>query len=352
MVIIRMHSLLSKYSAMLYCCISLFLLISPNTVISSETALYKIVAIQHQDFLPYTNAYKGFTQGIKDSGLSKNITIELYNTQNDLAALDQKIIEIKNRDDIDLIFAMGTQSTTRVVKKIKNIPVIFTVVGSPQESGLISNWKSSGSNLTGIGTPNQIIKSIEQLYSVAKFKSIGITYLSGSPNHEAVVKQIKIFCKKYGIKFIYDDCPFKTKDGGSVPDDLMSECIKNSLDYVLPQVDVFYVQSSATYEKEFDIFRKAFRKYNVPSIGEPVYIKKGVMIGIGVNDYIFGKQAAEYAVKILFHGTKPSELPMDTGTKFSILVNLESANAVEFDPQLLMPIINSADSIYQRIEKW
>ncbi len=313
---------------------------------------YKIMAIQHQDYLAYTNAYKGFIEVLKKSGQWENITIESYNAKTNLSALDKKIREISKRKDIDLIFAMGTQGAKKSADKIKHIPIIFTVVGSPIEAGIIKNWKSSGTNVTGVGTPYQITKSIAQAYSIAKFSSIGITYLSGSPNHEAAVKEIKEFAKKNGVKFIYDSTPFKQKDGKPFPDHVVKQQLQKSLDYVLPQVDVFYVQASSTYEKNFTIFRRAFQKYKVPSIGELIFIRKGIVMGVGPNDYIFGQQAGEYAKKILFDGVKPSELSMDVGTKFSILVNIEAAKAVDFPTSLIIPVLNSADAIYKKIDEW
>ncbi|MBF0302230.1 MAG: ABC transporter substrate-binding protein [Desulfamplus sp.] len=314
--------------------------------------IYKILAIQHQEFLPYTNAYKGFISALKKSEQWKNINIELYNAKTDLSALDKKIKDISKRNDIDLIFAMGTQSAKKLVNKIKHIPIIFTAVGSPIEAGIIKDWKSSGSNVTGVGTPYQISKSIAQAYSIAKFNSIGITYLAGSPNHEAAVKEIKEFCKKNGVKFVYDSTPFKQKDGNSFPNDVIQKQLERSLNYVLPKVDVFYVQASLTYEKNFTIFRRAFQKYKVPSLGELIFIRKGIVMGVGPNDYIFGEQAAEYAIKILFEGAKPSDLPMDKGKKFTILVNLEAAKIVDFPTSLIIPVLNSADAIYQKIDEW
>ncbi|MBF0389041.1 MAG: hypothetical protein HQK71_02945 [Desulfamplus sp.] len=313
---------------------------------------YKILSIQHQDFLPYTHAYKGFTERLENSEHRENIDIEFYNAKSNLGDLDNKIKELSTRKDIDLIFTIGTQSTKKVSDKIKDIPIIFTGVGSPIDAGIIKDWKSSGKNITGIGTPNQITKGIWQAYSLAKFGSLGVTYLSGSPNHEAAVKEIKEFCKKNGVKFIHDSTPFKQKDGTAFPDDVVKDQLQKSLDYVLPKVDVFYVQASATYEKNFTIFRRAFQKYKVPSIGELIFIRKGIVMGVGPNDFIFGQQAADYAIKILFEGVKPSELPIDIGTKFAILMNLEAAKMVELPTGLVMPVLNSADAIYQRIDEW
>ncbi|SLM31170.1 exported hypothetical protein [Desulfamplus magnetovallimortis] len=333
-------------SPMVLCILMMILL--PAVTTECSDAKYKILALQHQVFGSYTAAYKGFLKGLDDSDIRGMVSVENYNAEKNMAILEGKIKDIKEKNSFDLLFTMGTQSTKKASDIIQNIPIVFTVVGSPVNSGIISNWKSSGSNVTGIATPNQVLKGITQIYELSKFTKIGITYLKGSPSHEAVLSQIKAMCKKNGIKFIYDGFSLTKGNGDSLSNDEIRFNLKKSLDTVLPQVDAMYVQASGTYEKNFYLFRNAFKKHQTPSFGDPIYIKKGIIVGIGVNDYAFGQQAAEYAVKIL-KGTPPSALPMDTGTKFSILVNLEAAQMVQLDPLLLMPIMNSADAIYQKI---
>jgi len=188
------------------------------------------------------------------------------------------------------------------------------------------------------------------MYELIDFTSIGITYLKGSPSHEAVLKQVKAMCKRNGIKFVYDGFALKKSNGERLSNNEVKRNLKKSLETVLPHVDTFYIQASGTYAKNFNIFKNALKKYHVPSFGDPIYIKKGIIAGVGVNDFAFGKQAAEYAVKIL-KGTPPTTLPMDTGTRFSILVNLEAAELVGLAPELILPIMNSADAIYQKITK-
>lgn len=311
---------------------------------------FKIITLQHQDFHSYTNALNGFEKGLKGSALSDNISIEHFNAHNDMNELKKKLVQIKQQHNFQLIFTMGTQSTKMAVETIKKIPIVFTVVSSPIDSGIVSNWKSSGSNVTGIGAPNQTLKSIEQIYELSGFTSIGLTYLVGSPSHESVVGQIKAMCKKNGIKFIYDGFPLRNDAGERLSEEEIREKLKQSLDYILPQVDVIYIQASGTYNNNFEIFRNKLKTYRVPSMGEPIYIKKGIIAGIGVDHHAFGKQAADYAVQIL-NGTPPAELPMDVGTKFSILVNLEAAERVQLRPHLLLPIMSSADAIYTTLSE-
>ena len=156
--------------------------------------------------------------------------------------------------------------------------------------------------------------------------------------------------KRYGIKFVVDGFPLRKANNSTRTKQEIQERLRQSLHRVLPQVDLLYVQASGTFTRYFHIFREAFKEYQVPAVGDPNYIRKGIVVGIGADNFAFGKQAAEYALKIL-KGTPPHNLPMDTGKTFSILVNLEAAELVNLKPSRLLPILNSANAIYQKIDQ-
>jgi putative ABC transport system substrate-binding protein len=308
---------------------------------------YAILAIQHQEFGPFTESYQGFVQGLKDLGYGEKVSIAQFNARGNLKALDEKVQAISKSRDLDLVFSIGTHSTKRVVDKVKHIPIVFTDLGDPEHAGVVSNWKSSGANYTGVETPGYVSLGIKLIYELVNFKSIGMIYLAGSPSHEASIRQVKKLCEDLGVEFAYEGFPLRDKAGKGYPEEVVRTHIRESLDRVLSKVEVFYVQISKTFEKHFDIFHEAFVKYRTPSAGDPIYIKKGAIMGIGRDKIEFGRQCAQYAVKI-FEGTNPSDLPMDVGVKFTIAVNLKAAVLVGYDPPV--DLLGAADNIYQELE--
>jgi ABC-type uncharacterized transport system substrate-binding protein len=309
---------------------------------------YKIVSLEHQIYGPYELSYQGFIKGIENLGYDKKVTIERFNAKGDLKLLDKKVAEVAQSKDIDLVFTIGTHATKRAVKEIKNIPVVYTNLSDPVYAGIVTDWKSSGANYTGVETPNHITISIKLIHQLLNFKSLGMIYLAGSPSHDAAVKQVTALGKELEFKFIYKGFPLRDKNKKRYPKEVVRNNIQETLDEVLPQGDVFFVQSSKTFQDNFDLFRDAFVKYKKPSVGDPVYIKKGIIMGIGRNKIVFGGQCADYAVKII-NGTNPSDLPMDVGEKFTIDVNLEAGKLVGYDPPV--DLLGAADNIYQEIEK-
>ena len=317
------------------------------TVCPAVAQPYRVVAVQHQSFPPYEEDLKGFERGLGQSELTGRIKLEVYNANGDLKALDQYIEELKGRDDVDLIFSIGTHSTKRIINNIKHIPIVFTDLGAPETSGVITDWKSSGANYTGVESRNYVKIGVNLLHELIAFKSIGMVYLKGSPSHEGAIKIIGELGREIGFDFVAKGFALRDENGMRYPANVVRKNLNQALEQVVPKVDVFYVQSSATFEKHFNLFFNCFKKYSVPSAGEQIYIKKGLVIGIGRNKERFGFQCAEYAVKIL-NGTDPATLPMDVGKEFAFALNIEAATIVGYNPSI--DILGAADQICREIE--
>ncbi|MCA1794816.1 MAG: hypothetical protein LC660_13290 [Desulfobacteraceae bacterium] len=313
---------------------------------SAQAENYHIVSIQHQRFPPYELSLKGFKQGVSQSALADRITLEEYNADSDITALDMFINKIENRDDVDLIFSIGTQSTQRIIKEIKTTPIVFTDLGAPETSGIITDWKGSGANFTGVETQDYIGIGIHLLHELMAFKSIGLIYLKGSPSHEGTVKQITELSQDQKFEFHTRGFALRDENNKTFPRKVIRENMQSALDEIAPKVDVFYVQISNTFDQNFDLFFECFKKHSLPSAGAPIYIKKGIVIGIGRNKEKFGYQSAEYAIKIL-QGADPGKMPMDTGKEFSISLNIEAATIVGYNPSI--DILGAADEIYRKI---
>lgn len=314
---------------------------------ASAEKKFKILTIQHQSFSPYTLSLKGFENGIKHSDIADSISIENYNAQSNLTDLEQFIQKVKQRMDIDLIFTIGTRGTQQVIKEIKKIPVVFTDLGAPESSGIINDWKGSHANYTGVETRNYVAISINLLYELIHFKSIGMIYSKGSPSHEGAVKAVDELSREEGFEFHSAGFKLRDEQGNLYPEDHVRDQMKACLEKIAPKVDVFYVQISNTFEKNFDLFYDCFKKHSLPSAGEPIYIQKGLVIGIGRHKEKFGAQCAEYAVKIL-KGEDPGSMPMDTGKEFSFSLNIEAATHVGYNPSI--DILGAADIIYKKKE--
>ncbi len=325
----------------------LFILASVTGLVEAEPRRYNVAVVQHQQFLPFQQAHDAFVSTLEILRQQGDIRIvDDFNAQSDISALESKINELTGRSDIDLVFTIGTHSTKRMVKAEKKTPIVYTIVGDPQHAGIVKDWKSSGANYTGVETPEYYTKVVRLMHHFVPFKRLGMIYLQGSPSHEAGIRQIQKLSKEVGFDFIHEGFPLRNENRVRFPRDQIRSNMQSALETVCPRVDAFFVQTSNTFTKEFDLFMAAFLENRIVSAGDPTNIEKGLVMGIGKDAKRFGRQCAQYAVKIL-EGTPPAALPMDVGTKLSVDVNLKAAELVGFDPPF--ELISGADNLYQNV---
>ncbi len=308
---------------------------------------FNLAVIRHQDFQPFEQAYQGFISGLAVWGYRDRINIvDNFNANSDISELEGHIKSYNRRTDIDLIFSIGTHSTTRLVKTVSDIPMVFTIVGDPERAGIVSNWKSSGKNYTGVETPEYYSKVVRLMHHYIPFKSLGMIYLEGSPSHEAGISQIVALSKELGFKFVRTGFPLRNPQKVPFPKEVTRKNIVNALENVCPQVEAFFVQTSNAFSRNFDLFQAAFLKHRLVSAGDPTNIEKGLVMGVGKDAYHFGEQCAQYAIQIL-EGASPAALPMDVGGKLTIDVNLKAAEMIGFKPPF--ELLSAADNLYQQL---
>ncbi len=304
----------------------------------------KIVIMQYQNFGPDSDAINSFLGQLDKLGYTDKIDIEKYNAGQDKKLLGKMTDALQKRKDIDLIFSLGTLTTKEIIDKVKETPIVFTAVGAPERSGIVTNWKSSGVNYTGVETPDYVSLGIRLIHNLIDFKKLGIIGISTAPSHKGAIEQVGNLSKELGIEMVADYFDIRDKDGKKYSSGQIKKNIADALNRVLPKVDVFYVVTSKTFDINFDVFKDLFLEHKIISVGDPIYIQKGIVMGIGRDYKVFGGQAADYAVKIL-NGTDPSTLPMDVGTKLTIELNLKAAFSAGYSPSV--DVLGAADQIYE-----
>ncbi|MCP4745304.1 MAG: hypothetical protein GY874_04055 [Desulfobacteraceae bacterium] len=308
---------------------------------------YQVAIIRHQQYDNYEQAREGFIESLATMGFKERIKIVVdYNAYNNINELKKKVKSLTQNKELDLIFSIGTHSSKIMVEHVKKIPFVFTGVADPKNAGIVKDWKSSGGNYTGVGTPSYYTKVVGLMRNFIPFKSLGMVYLKGSPSHEAGIIQIENLSRELGFKFIKKGFTFRDKNSMPYPKQIIRQNLKNCLQEICPKVEAFFVQTSNTFTREFSIFRDAFLQYRIISAGDQTNIKKGIVMGIGKDNHRFGRQCAQYAIKIL-EGTPPAQLRMDVGTKLTIDVNLKAAELIDFKPPF--ELISSADNLYREL---
>lgn len=260
------------------------------------------------------SAKNGFIEGLKEKGYEegKNIVIDYQNAQGDNATsqtIAQKFVSEKK----DLILAIATNSAQAIYNATKDIPTVFTAVTDPVAAGIAKDWKSSGTNLTGVSDMVPVDKQLELLTKLKEdIKVLGVIYNTSEANSVVQVEYLKEEASKLGISI---------KEIGVTN---VNE-INQNLSAVIKEIDALYTPTDNTVASAYDLVGQIAVKNNVPILGaEEAVVAKGGLCSIGIDYFKLGKEAGYKAAELL-NGKKPDEIEITTLSDMNITINTDVA---------------------------
>ena len=130
----------------------------------------------------------GFKAGMEEAGYveGKNVTY-IYDGPATVPMLSMQSFENLKNEDVDLVLTFGTLATLRAKESLAetDIPIVFGPVTDPVASGIVTDRKKPGGNITGIQTGNPTPKRLDWLLKIDP--SIKRIYVFNNPNDNSSV---------------------------------------------------------------------------------------------------------------------------------------------------------------------
>jgi putative ABC transport system substrate-binding protein len=262
----------------------------------------------------------GYTEG-------RDILLEARWAGGKMERLDDLAMELA-RLQLDAIIAYTTPGAIAARKATTTIPIVFLFVGDPVGAGVVPNLAHPGGNATGISLLATELsgKRLEILLELAP-KTSHVAMLWNDANTGMVLRareaqdaaaKLRVTIKSVGV---HDLISF---------DSAFSMIDSEPIDALLTLVDPFTIQ----HRKRIVDFA-AHRQ--LPAIYEASeFVESGGLISYGPNLPVIERRAAEYLDKI-FKGAKAADLPVEQPTKFEMVINMKTANALNLSiPQSVM----------------
>ena len=298
--------------------VAAMMLLRPLAGVAQQTAPMHRIGVLAQNLQP--GLLDAFRDGLRDLGYidGKNIGIEVRNAagHNDrLAGLVNDLLSRK----VDAILAINTPAAQAAKKATSTVPIVIMRVADPVKSGLIASLARPGGNVTGMYFMLDELgaKGLELLHEIAPaISNVGILYQADNPASPDMAKATEVRGSKLGLRFLY--LPVTR------PADLTGAFEKAAgagIEAVLVIDD-----GTITKQRHEILSLAASRRLPVVSIYKD-FAKAGGLIAYGPNLDIFYRHAAYYVDKIL-RGSAPSDLPVEQPSKFDLLINLNTANAL------------------------
>jgi putative ABC transport system substrate-binding protein len=265
-----------------------------------------------------------FVQGLRDLGYveGRNVWIEYRSAEGKLErvpALAAELIALK----VDAIFvAGGTRVTLTAMQATKTIPIVFANVGDPVESGLVTNLARPGGNVTGLSSlgPELVGKRLELLkQAVPGVDLVAVLWLPGALGErtdQEMLAGVERAARALGVRLQF----FEARG----PD----EFAKAFSEMSVARVGALTVLPSNRFLREHRRLVELAGQTRVPAVyTSREFVDAGGLMSYGANSADLHRRAATYVDKIL-KGAKPGDLPVEQPTKFELVINLRTAQAL------------------------
>ena len=195
---------------------------------------------------------------------------------------------------------------------------MFAAVGDPVGTGLVANLARPGGNVTGLSVQQSDIagKRLELLREVVPgLRRLAILANIGNPNSVLEMGEVKAVASALSFE-------------AATIEVRQAEDIVRAFQVAKGRVDALYVCTEPlvfTNRNRISILAAAAQ---LPTMfGAREYVEAGGPISYGANAPGLFRRAGEFVDKIL-RGTKPGDLPVEQPTKFDVVINLTTANAL------------------------
>ena len=282
-----------------------------------------------------------FLQGLRDLGYveGRNVAIEYRDAEGKVErvpALAAELVALK----VDVIFVGGsTRVTLAAMQATKTIPIVFTSVADPLESGLVTSLARPGGNVTGLSSlgPELVGKRLELLkQAVPGVDRVAVLWVPGALGERTDKEMLAgadVAARALGVRLQF----FEARS--------TDEFAKAFSDMSSARAGALAVLPSNRFERERRRIVDLAARHRLPAVyTSREFVDAGGLMSYGANQPDLFRRAAIYVDKIL-KGGKPGDLPVEQPTKFELVINLKTAKALGLTiPQ---PVLAHADEVIQ-----
>jgi putative tryptophan/tyrosine transport system substrate-binding protein len=216
----------------------------------------------------------------------------------------------------DVILAHSSNAIGSLLQATRTIPIVFTVVADPVAAGYVSSLARPGGNATGFTSFEYAIggKWLDLLKTVAPHVTrAGVLRESGTTSGPGQFGAIQAVAPSLGVALT----PIDVRDAGELENAIIAFAQK-------PNGGLIVTGSPGAAANRSLIAALATR-HRLPAVyNSRVFVADGGLISYGPDFVDQYRQAGDYVDRIL-KGARPADLPVQTPTKYELIVNLNAA---------------------------
>jgi len=261
----------------------------------------------------------------------------------------QVLERLKNRRDIDLMFALGTWAGQDLANNEHSVPTMVVSSSNPVQSGIIKSAEDSGlDHLHASLSPKRYERQVRLFHAATGFKRLGLAYEDSVDGRTyAALEDVERVAKEGHFQLVRCYAP------GDLPD--RQEAYRNLLkchEELAPQIDALYLTIHNGNElKNLPNLLAPLDKCKVLTFGQrsSEEVKHGVLMSLTTASTPFmGLFEAQTIARVL-NGEKPRSLVQtydDPTTR--VALNMAVAQRLDYDPPGWL--LEMADEIFDEVK--
>jgi putative ABC transport system substrate-binding protein len=264
--------------------------------------------------------YAAFEQGMRELGYveDKDYVIEWRSVEEkyeripDIAA---EFVQLK----VDVIVTALSAALPKLKESVTTIPIVMAVSTDPVGTGLVASLVRPGGNMTGLAgsSDDSSPKQLELL--VMAVPSVSRIALLGNPNsmtYLPILKNAQNAAQKAGLSIV----PMEARNPSEIEKAFSAFAEQRVLGVMLTGDAVFFGNRRRIAEL-------ALANRLATMFPQREYVEAGGLMSYGENLAEFFRRSASYVDKI-FKGARPGDLPIEQPTRFNLVINRKTADAL------------------------
>ena len=263
--------------------------------------------------------WEAFWQGLRALGYAdQELAIESRWADGHVERLPELAAELV-RLAPEVIVTGSVPAALAAKRATPTIPIVVTLMNDPVGNGLVASLAHPGGNVTGLSSMQEdtVAKEVQLLKTaVPSAQRIAVLFDPANPTHAGVLNTVREAAQSLhtGLLSIEARAPNEIDGAFSV--------------MAREHADALVVLGGPLAMNQKSRIVELAASYKLPAI---YYERELVMVGglmsYGTDLRDVNKRAATYVDKIL-KGARPADLPVEQPTKFELVVNLKTAQAL------------------------
>jgi putative ABC transport system substrate-binding protein len=282
--------------------------------------------------VPFVTAFR---KGLNETGFveGQNVRVEYHWLEGKYDQLPALTADLVSRRVALIATPTNTSAALAAKAATTTIPIVFGVAQDPVQLGLVASLSRPGGNLTGINFFGREVaaKRLRLLHDLLP-KAVRVAVLLNPANvtsAEANLREVREAARAIGLQI-------QILNAATIAD---INAVFAGFAHERP--DALFLAGDSFFVDRRVQFATLMARDRVPATGaESEFVKAGGLMSYGTDLAETCRQVGNYAGKIL-KGEKPAELPVLQSTKFELVINLQTARALNIEvPQAVLSIVD------------